>query len=93
MVDKLIVPRRLEDWIDPKTGNFTLRALNFFEFLTGITNFNSDAIENNTEEINGPLSARLLSLEKQVGSGIPLTIDTTGFTVDTTFQFTDQTEV
>ena len=88
----IIPPKRRGDWQD-KDGNLTLRALKFFESLTETSNETTTIINESTEETNGALTAKLLTLQKQVGSGIPLTIDTTGFTVDTTKQFTDQTEV
>ena len=95
----IIPPRRRDDWFTP-SGELTLRALRFFESLTETSNETTTIVDEittiineSTEEINGTLTAKLLTLQKQVGSGIPLTIDTTGFTVDTTFQFTEQTEV
>lgn len=92
MANPIIVPRRREDWFDDN-GNLTLRALRFLEGLTETTNETTVIINEATEEINGTLASKLLTLQMQVGSGIPLTIDTTGFTVDTTKQFTEQTEV
>ena len=88
----IIPPRRREDWFT-RDGELTLRALRFFESLTEASNETTTIINESTEETNGALTAKLLTLQKQVGSGIPLTIDTTGFTVDTTKQFTEQTEV
>ena len=35
----------------------------------------------------------IFDIRKQIGSGKPVTIDTTGFAVDTTEQTTDKTEV
>ena len=98
MAEKIIVPRRPEDWFeigtDKRTGKptfeFTLRAFRFFEAVTDITNTNTSDIEDDSGI--GALNALVLRLQEQVGSGKPLTIDTTGFTVDTTKQFTDQTE-
>ena len=88
----IIPPRRREDWFT-RDGELTLRALKFFESLTESSNETTTIINESTEETNGALTAKLLTLQKQVGSGVPLTIDTTGFTVDTTLQFTEQTEV
>lgn len=97
MADKIIVPRRPEDWFTAGTDRngkptleFTLRAFRFFESITDITNTNTDDIDDDSGI--GALNALVLRLQEQVGSGKPLTIDTTGFTVDTTKQFTDQTE-
>jgi hypothetical protein len=45
MVDKLIVPRRVEDWVDSRTKQFTLRALKFFEQLTNTANKSVTDIE------------------------------------------------
>ena len=47
---------------------------------------------NSNEPINHTL-AKLFDIRQQIGSGIPVTIDTTGFTVDTIEQTTDKTEV
>ncbi len=88
----IVPPRRREDWFDAN-GQLTLRALRFFESLTETSNDTTTIINSSTEETNGALTAKLSTLQMQVGSGIPLTIDTTGFTIDTTLQFTDQTEV
>jgi hypothetical protein len=88
----IVPPRRREDWFEVN-GQPTLRLIRFFESLTESSNDTTTIINNSTEETNGALSAKLAMLQMQVGSGVPLTIDTTGFTVDTTFQFTDQTEV
>jgi len=90
MADPIIVPRRIEDWFHPN-GDFTLRALRFFESLTDKTNESSELIEDETGI--GSLNAQVLRLQAQIGSGIPVTIDTAGFTVDTTRQTTDMTEV
>ena len=46
-----------------------------------------------TNEATNHTLAKLFDIRKQIGSGIPVTIDTTGFTVDTTEQTTDKTEV
>jgi len=90
MAVPIIVPRRLEDWFKPN-GDFTLRALRFFETLTDNTNQSSQDIEDETGI--GSLNAQVLRLQAQIGSGQPVTIDTTGFTVDTTKQTIDMTEV
>ncbi len=90
MVDKVIVPRRIEDWFKPN-GEFTLRAHRFFEDLTNSTNDSAVIIDDETGI--GSLNAQLLRLQAQVGSGIPVTIDTTGFTIDNTKQTIDQSEV
>lgn len=46
-----------------------------------------------TNEQVGHTLSKLFDIRKQIGSGIPVTIDTTGFTVDTTEQTTDKIEV
>lgn len=90
MAVPIIPPRRREEFFN-EDGTFTLRALRFFEDLTTTSNTNTSDIEDDSGI--GALNAILLRIQDQVGSGKPITIDTTGFTVDTTFQFTDQTEV
>lgn len=90
MASPIIPPRRREEFFNDD-GTFTLRALRFFEDLTSNTNVNTQDIENDSGI--GALNALVLRLQEQIGSGKPLTIDTTGFTVDTALQFADQTEV
>ena len=90
MAVAIIPPRRREEFFN-EDGTFTLRALRFFEDLTTTSNTNTQDIEDDSGI--GALNAIVLRLQAQVGSGKKLTIDTTGFTVDTTFQTTDQTEV
>ena len=89
MADPILVPRRVQDWITAD-GNFTLRALKFFENSTAVTNNITKVITQTTGQAS--LNAILIRLQKQVGSDQPLTIDTTGFTIDNTMQTTDQTE-
>jgi hypothetical protein len=89
MAEPIIPPRRIEEFFK-EDGTFTLRALRFFEDLTSNTNVNTQDIEDDSGI--GALNALVLRLQDQVGSGKKLTIDTTGFTVDTTKQFTNQTE-
>lgn len=89
MATPIIVPRRYEDFFSPD-GTFTLRALRFFESLTDVTNGNTDDLDDLIP--SAVLTGEVLRLSQQVGSGQKVTIDTTGFTVDTTFQTTDRTE-
>ena len=89
MAVPIIPPRRREEFFN-EDGTFTLRALRFFEDLTGFTNDNTEAIDDDSGI--GSLNAIIVGLQKQVGSGKPVTIDTTGFTIDTTLQTIDTTE-
>jgi hypothetical protein len=89
MATPIIPPRRREEFFN-EDGTFTLRALRFFEDLTTTSNTNTEDIEDDSGI--GSLNAILLRIQDQVGSGKPLTIDTTGFTIDTTLQSIDQTE-
>ena len=90
MATPIIPPRRREEFFNDD-GTFTLRALRFFEDLTTNTNTVVQDVEDDSGI--GSLNAIVRKLQAQVGSGIPVTIDTTGFTVDTTKQTTDKTEV
>lgn len=90
MATPIIPPRRREEFFN-EDGTFTLRALRFFEDLTTTSNTNTSDIEDDSGI--GALNALVLRLQARVGSGKPLTVDTTGFAVDTTLQFADQTEV
>jgi len=89
MATPIIPPRRIEEFFK-EDGTFTLRAFRFFEDLTGNTNTNAQDIEDDSGI--GALNALVVRLQAQVGSGKPVTVDTTGFTVDTTNQFADETE-
>lgn len=89
MAEPIIPPRRREEFFE-ENGEFTLRALRFFEALTENTNMNTSDIDDDSGI--GSLNAIVLRLQSQVGSGKILTVDTTGFTVDTTLQFADQVE-
>ena len=99
MVDKVIVPRRFEDWFELKRSGisneerleFTLRALKFFEEMTSSTNDVVQAVDDTDSFASS--NAQLFNIQRQIGSGLALTIDTSGFTVDTSKQFTDQSEV
>ena len=99
MVDKVITPRRFEDWFELNRSGlsneerleFSLRALKYFENLTSNTNTVTQVVDD-TDSVSS-MNSKLFSIQQQIGSGLSLTIDTTGFTVDTTKQFTDQTEV
>lgn len=83
----IIVPRRRQEWFDPN-GEFSHQALRFFEELTELTN-------NTSNDVSGSFSAQSFSahteqLQRRL-DGLPtLTIDTTGFTVDTTLITTDK---
>lgn len=69
MADPIIVPRRLEDWFDPGTKQLTLRALKFFELITGTTNTAVINIDSNEQALTSTGSrvsrnaARINSLE------------------------------
>ena len=90
MADPVIVPRRKEDFFKPN-GEPTHRFVRFLELLSSSANNSAEVIEEDTGIIG--VNAQILAIRKQIGSGIPLTVDTTGFTVDTNFQFADQDEV
>ena len=86
----IIPPRRRQDWFT-ENGELTLRALRFFESLTDTTNTVVTTVGDETGI--GSLNAQVLRLQAQLGSGIPATIDTTGFTIDNTYQTIDMSEV
>ena len=69
--------------------------LNFIVFqLWKRTGSGSDFVDGNQSDsgFNYPL-AKLFDIRQQIGSGKPVTIDTTGFTIDTDEQTIDMTEV
>ena len=90
MAELIIEPRRKGDFFKPN-GEPTERFIRWIELVTQGGNESSQLIEEDTGIIG--VNAQILAIRKQIGSGIPLTVDTTGFTVDTTFQFADQDEV
>ena len=53
----------------------------------------TDEIANQANSATLNLSAQIAQINERLGSGIPVTIDTTGFTIDTTEQTTDKTEM
>jgi hypothetical protein len=83
----IIVPRRRQDFFDDR-GEPTLRFVRWMEAVTGTTN-------DSNEELAALATVQYLSsqdqwLQQQI-NGLPeLTIDTTGFTADTTFMTTDK---
>ena len=72
-----------------------LKELKFIVFQlwkrTGAGRDYIDDIE--TNESGGVLASKIFDIREQIGSGKPVTIDTTGFTIDTTEQTTDMSEV
>jgi hypothetical protein len=83
----IIVPRRRDEWFD-RDGNFTRQAFKFFEELTQLTNSTSSLVE--SPPTSGAYSAQTQFLQQQI-DGLPeFTIDTSGFTVDTTIITTDK---
>jgi hypothetical protein len=70
------------------------RQINTILFqLWNRTGGSSDEISNQANTFNVNLASQVAQLNERIGSGIPVTIDTTGFTVDTTKQTTDKTEM
>ena len=103
MAETVIVPRRREDFFD-NNGDPTLRFIRFLESLTNTTNETviisvdqSEEIQENTDDIaslKSSISANTYSqiqfLQQQI-DGLPeFTIDTTGFTVDSTLITADK---
>jgi hypothetical protein len=87
MAAPIVVPRRREDFFNDK-GDPTLRFIKFLESLTEVSNTQSNDIESNN--FNSSFSANIQWLEARL-DGLPeLTIDTSGFTTDTTFITTDK---
>jgi len=64
----------------------------FQQFLDEIDQESEEAETITTSVIGQIAMALVKDIQDQVGSGDALTIDTTSFTIDTTVQFTDQTE-
>ena len=87
--------------IPPRRGEFLTAdgkgTTRFHEYLeqtsTAVNATTAETAELNDETGIGSLNAQLLRLRAQVGSGVPISIDTTGFTIDNTQQTIDATEV
>ena len=52
-----------------------------------------NAIDTNLSNLNVNLASQIAEINERLGSGIPVTIDSTGFTTDTTEKTTDITEM
>ena len=52
-----------------------------------------DWVDSNQTNIQNIALSKLFDIRQQIGSGKPVTIDTTGFTIDTNEQTIDMTEV
>jgi hypothetical protein len=87
-MEKIIPPRRPDDWFF--NGSLTRRAIRFFEDMSGVTNDTAETVDDADQP--SILSASVIDIQNRIGSGIPITIDTSGFTIDTSMQFTDQSE-
>lgn len=72
-----------------------LSDLKFIVFqLWKRTGAGNDTIDDNqTAAFSARDANKIFDIRKQIGSGKPVTIDTTGFTIDTTEQTTDKSEV
>lgn len=77
-----------------------LPVIDFFEQLNryNLQMFNRvgggvDLVDQATTEFRVNLVSSIFDIREQIGSGVPLTIDTTGFTIDTTQQTTDMDEM
>ena len=72
-----------------------LHDLKFIVFqLWKRTGAGGDWVEDNQSDIGySHTLSKLFDIRQQIGSGKPVTIDTTGFTIDTTEQTTDKSEV
>ena len=57
------------------------------------TGGSSDLINEAATNFNTSSASAIFDIYSRIGSGIPVTIDTTGFTIDNTKQTTDKTEV
>ena len=53
----------------------------------------ADLVDDNQTNIQNTTLSKLFDIRQQIGSGKPVTIDTTGFTIDTDEQTIDMTEV
>lgn len=83
----IIVPRRREDFFDDK-GDPTLRFVRWMEEVTESNNDNTEQIVQSG--FVSAFSAQLQQVRKEL-SGLPeFTMDTTGFTIDTTLITTDK---
>ena len=56
------------------------------------TGAGEDLVDDSLEQVITALGAQLKELQDQVGSGEPLTVDSTSWSVDTTIFWADETE-
>lgn len=88
-VDPFVIqwPRK---WIEDPDLNSTIQYLNKFLYELWIrTGGGTDDISNTASVFNSGLNSTALALLDKVSLGDEITVDTSGFTVDTTFLFAD----
>lgn len=84
----IIIPRRREDFFNPKTGEPTHRFIRWIELVTQQTNDITDDVAEIAPATF--FSSQLQQLREEL-DGLPeFTIDTSGFTTDLTFITTDK---
>jgi len=87
---QLVLPQKIAQ--DPELKK-AFDDLTFIVFqLWQRTGAGDDLIDSNLEQTITALGAQLKKLQDQVGSGEPLTVDTTSWTVDTEIFWADETE-
>lgn len=87
---QLVLPQKIAQ--DPELKKaFDDRDFILFQ-LWKRTGAGEDIVDQNQDQIITALGAQLKDLQDQVGSGEPLTVDTTSWTVDTTIFWADETE-
>jgi len=80
-------------WMQDNEIRPTIEYLNrFLHDMFIRTGGGEDLIDDSLEQVITALGAQLKDLQDQVGSGEPLTVDTTSWTVDTTKFWADETE-
>ncbi len=87
---QLVLPQKIAENPELKKA-FDDRDFILFQ-LWKRTGAGDDVVDSNQEQVITALGAQLKKLQDQVGSGEPLTVDTTSWTVDTTIFWADETE-
>lgn len=92
-VDPFVIKWPKQWTSDPEIGPVIHYLNRFLHDLWVRTGAGDDVIESAAAaSVLGPLLANLHDIQTQIGSGDFLTVDTTGFTVDTTLIFADEVE-
>ena len=90
-VDPFVIRIPLKLINDPELSAYFNYLDRFLHDIWVRTGAGTDSVSESLSGFTTTLNSEIFDIRQQIGSGIPVTIDTTGFTVDTTEQTTDLT--